>query len=77
MSIAVYSSFAMPTQKKKSLSRDRKLVSAQPHEVAYVGKKLGKGGKAAVLKAKKGLGRKTSRAAVTKKAKSLTKRSRA
>lgn len=65
----------MATQ-NKSLSRDRKLVSSQSHEVAYVGKKVGKGGAAAVLKAKKGLGRKTSRAAVMKKAKSISKKTK-
>lgn len=59
----------MPT---KSLARDRRLVSSQPHEIAYTAKTLGKNGRAAIVKAKKALGRNTSRKAVVSKARSLS-----
>lgn len=61
----------MPT---KSLSRDRRLISSQPHEIAYAGKKLGKNGKARILAAKKTLGRTVSRAEVMAAAKSGKKK---
>lgn len=54
----------------KSLSRDRKLISSQKHEVAYAGKKLGKNGTARILKAKTALGRTASRTKVMAKARS-------
>lgn len=53
--------------KKKSLTQDRKRISAQKHEVAYAGTKV-RGGTPAVRKAKAALGRKVGRAAVMKKA---------
>ncbi|MEO7701642.1 MAG: hypothetical protein ABIZ04_20645 [Opitutus sp.] len=53
---------------KRNVGSDRGRVSAQSHEVEYAGRKLGKGGAARVRKAKSALGRKTSRAAVMKKA---------
>jgi hypothetical protein len=62
----------MPT-KTKSAGRDRPRVSSQRHEIDYAAKKLGGGRKkarAAVKKAKAGLGRKTSRRAVMRRAKS-------
>ena len=66
--------------KTKSISKDRKLVSAQTHEINYEAKKVaGKKGstrvkaKKAVIAAKKALGRNTSRKAVTAKAKALAK----
>jgi hypothetical protein len=60
--------------KSKSISRDRKLVSSQKYEIDYTAKKVaGKTGsnakaKSAVLKAKKALGRNTSRKAVVARA---------
>ncbi len=59
----------MPT-KTKSLRRDRKLISSQPHEIAYAAKKV-KGGAPAIRKAKSLLGRVTSRAKVIAVAKAL------
>ena len=62
---------------KRSTSRDRKRVSLQNHEIKYAAGKLktgstsGSKAKAAVLKAKKGLGRKTSRKAVMSRARKL------
>jgi hypothetical protein len=61
--------------KTKSKKQDRPRVSAQRHEVEYAaGKLAGRGGnrgraRAAVKTAKKGLGRKTSRRAVMRRAK--------
>lgn len=52
---------------KKSTSQDRKRISSQKHELSYAGKKV-KGGRAAVVKAKKALGRTTSRKKVMAKA---------
>jgi hypothetical protein len=60
----------MPTP-KKNVGSDRARVSSQPHEISYAGKKLGKGGTAKVKKAKKQLGRTTSRAKVMSKARSV------
>jgi hypothetical protein len=54
----------MPT---KSLARDRARVSSQKHEISYVGRKV-KGGTAAVVRAKKILGRTTSRSKVMARA---------
>jgi hypothetical protein len=61
---------------KRSVGQDRKRVSAQDHEISYAAKKVkgagsGKKAKAAVLKAKKGLGRKTSRKVVMRRAKAI------
>ena len=61
---------------KRSVGQDRKRVSAQSHEIGYAAKKLKSAGSrkkatAAVLKAKKGLGRKTSRKAVMRRAKAI------
>lgn len=54
----------------KSLSRDRALVSSQSHEIEYAAKKVGKNGKASVLRAKKALGRTATRKKVMAKARS-------
>jgi hypothetical protein len=68
----------MPT-KTKSKKQDRPRVSSQRHEIDYTaGKVAGRGGnrrkaKAAVKRAKAGLGRKTSRRAVMRRAKSAMK----
>jgi len=63
----------MATKKssKRNVGSDRSRVSSQSHEVSYAGKKLGKGGASRVRKAKKALGRKTSRSTVMKKAKQV------
>ena len=53
---------------KRNPGSDRSRISSQRHEISYAGKKLGKGGAARVRKAKAALGRKTSRAAVMKRA---------
>ena len=47
----------MPT---KSVSQDRNRISTQKHELSYAGSKT-KGGRKAIVKAKKALGRTTSR----------------
>ena len=60
----------MATTTKRNRGSDRGRVSAQKHEISYAGRKLGNGGAAKVRKAKKGLGRKTSRKAVMRKARS-------
>lgn len=52
----------MATTRKRNRGSDR--ISAQRHEISYAGKKLGPRGAARVRKAKKSLGRKTSRRAV-------------
>ena len=52
---------------KRNLASDRARVSSQPHEIRHAAKKLGKGGTAKILKAKKSLGAKTKREAVMKK----------
>lgn len=51
----------------KSIASDRGRVSAQKHEVSYAGRKV-RGGTAAVKKAKKALGRTTSRKKVMARA---------
>ena len=62
--------------KTKSRKQDRPRVSSQRHEIDYTSSKVaGRGGhrrkaKAAVKRAKAGLGRKTSRRAVMRRAKS-------
>ena len=58
----------MATTTKRNRSSDRGRVSSQRHEISYTGRKLGKGGAAKVRKAKKGLGRTTSRKAVMRRA---------
>ena len=58
----------MATATKRNTGSDRGRVSSQRHEIAYAGKKLGKGGAARVRKAKQALGRKTSRKAVMSRA---------
>jgi hypothetical protein len=58
----------MATSTKRNRSSDRGRVSAQRHEISYAGKKLGRGGAAKVRKAKKAMGRKTSRKAVMRRA---------
>jgi hypothetical protein len=58
----------MATTTKRNLGSDRGRVSSQRHEISYAGKKAGRGGAARVRKAKKSLGRKTSRSAVMKRA---------
>ena len=58
---------------KKSITQDRKRISAQKHEVDYAGRKLGKGGAAAIRSAKKKLGRTTSRSKVMARAKTAKK----
>jgi hypothetical protein len=60
----------MATATKRNTGSDRGRVSSQRHEVSYAGKKVGKGGAARVRKAKEALGRKTSRKAVMKRARS-------
>lgn len=63
---------------KRSTAQDRKRVSSQKHEVEFAAGKVGtrsrSKGRAAVLKAKKGLGRKTSRKAVIARASRLASR---
>jgi hypothetical protein len=63
----------MATTTKRNVGSDRGRVSSQRHEVSYAGKKLGRGGAARVRKAKKSLGRKTSRTAVMRRARSTRK----
>jgi hypothetical protein len=60
----------MATATKRNVGSDRGRVSSQRHEISYTGRKLGKGGAARVRKAKAALGRKTSRKAVMKRARS-------
>jgi hypothetical protein len=60
----------MATKTKRNVGSDRARVSAQKHELSYAGKKLGKGGAARVRKAKQTLGRKMSRTAVMRRARS-------
>jgi hypothetical protein len=60
----------MATATKRNAGSDRARVSSQRHEISYAGKKVGKGGAARVRKAKEALGRKTSRKAVMKRARS-------
>jgi hypothetical protein len=60
----------MATTTKKNVGSDRGRISSQRHEISYAGKKLGRAGASRVRKAKASLGRKTSRAAVMKRAKS-------
>ena len=58
--------------KTKSKRQDRPRVSAQRHEIEYTAKKVGgnrRKARAAVKSAKAGLGRKTSRRAVMRRAK--------
>jgi hypothetical protein len=62
----------MPTTQKRNVSSDRSRVSSQTHEISYAGKKLGKGGATRVRKAKKSLGRTTTRKAVMKRARSTS-----
>lgn len=61
----------MATATKRSLGSDRGRVSSQRHEIAYAGKKLGRGGAARVRKAKKSLGRKTGRKTVMARARAV------
>ena len=58
----------MATSTKLNRGSDRGRVSAQKHEISYTGSKLGKGGAAKVRKAKRAMGRKTSRKAVMRRA---------
>jgi hypothetical protein len=58
----------------KSNSRDRRLISSQPHELKYAGGKLGAGGKEAIVSAKKTLGRQTSRTKVMAEAQKIMDR---
>jgi hypothetical protein len=51
----------------KAIASDRSRVSSQKHEVSYAGRKV-RGGAAAVRKAKKTLGRTTSRKKVMARA---------
>lgn len=60
----------MATTTKRNRGSDRGRISSQRHEVSYAGKKLGRSGAARVRKAKKSLGRKTSRKAVMQRARS-------
>ena len=60
----------MATSTKRNVGSDRGRISNQKHEVNYAGKKVGKRGAARVRKAKKSLGRKTSRKAVMSRARS-------
>ena len=60
----------MATTTKRNRGSDRGRVSGQKHEVSYAGRKLGKGGAAKVRKAKQAMGRKTSRKAVMRRARS-------
>jgi hypothetical protein len=53
----------------KSITQDRKRISAQRHEISYAGKKVGRNGSARVLAAKSTLGRTTSRGRVMARAK--------
>jgi hypothetical protein len=55
---------------KRSIGSDRGRVSSQRHEISYAGKKVGRNGAARVRKAKKSLGRKTSRKTVMSRARS-------
>ena len=59
----------MATTTKRNRGSDRGRISSQRHEISYAGKKLGARGAARVRKAKKSLGRKTSRRAVMARAK--------
>ena len=63
----------MATATKRNLGSDRGRISSQRHEISYAGKKLGRGGAARVRKAKESLGRKTSRKAVMKRARSSSR----
>ena len=60
----------MATTTKRNTASDRGRVSSQRHEISYAGKKLGGNGAARIREAKKSLGRKTSRTAVMKRARS-------
>jgi hypothetical protein len=60
----------MATTAKRNVGSDRGRISSQRHEIAYAGKKLGRDGAARVRKAKALLERKTSRAAVMRRARS-------
>jgi hypothetical protein len=53
---------------KRNVGSDRGRVSAQRHEISYAGKKVGRGGAAKVRRAKKSLGRTTSRKKVMQRA---------
>jgi hypothetical protein len=64
----------MATATKRNVGSDRRRVSSQRHEISYAGKKLGRGGAARVRKAKRSLGRKTSRTAVMKRARAGSRR---
>lgn len=60
----------MATTTRRNTGSDRGRISSQRHEVSYAGKKLGKGGASRVRKAKAAMGRKTSRSAVMRRARS-------
>jgi hypothetical protein len=60
----------MATATKRNVGSDRARISSQRHELSYAGKKLGKGGMKRVRKAKATMGRKTSRKAVMRRARS-------
>lgn len=60
----------MATTTKRNRGSDRGRVSSQSHEISYAGKKVGRGGAARVRKAKKALGRRTSRKTVMARARS-------
>jgi hypothetical protein len=66
----------MATTTKRNVGSDRGRVSSQRHEIAYAGKKVGRGGAARVRKAKAALGRKTSRRAVMKRARATPAKSK-
>ena len=61
----------MATTTKRNLGSDRSRISSQRHEISYAGKKLGRNGAARIRKAKKALGRTTSRKAVMKRARAM------
>jgi hypothetical protein len=57
----------MGTTIQRNRVSDRGRVSARKYEISYTGSKLGNAGAAKVRKAKKGMGRATSRKAVMRK----------
>jgi hypothetical protein len=56
------------------MSRDRRRISSQSHEISYAARKLGRGGATKVRQVKQRLGRKTSRKVVMKAVRRLVGR---
>jgi hypothetical protein len=63
----------MATTTKRNMGSDSARISSRRHEISYAGKKLGRNGAARVRKAKSALGRKTSRSAVMRRARSFAR----